>query len=159
MTKADWELELEKWGRDTYHDLPDEPPPLPSDPEDDNTFERGLYYDADRPVYWWVRYYHVIKHFHSGDEELTANTCRILAALHNSQGGSPQKVWDHWLWNQLNRATTPHRGITITTYRGEHDGAKVIHIDTDDTAGHVRVNLNDGPPLFDGDPEKTSTTK
>lgn len=44
-------------------------------------------------------------------------------------------------------------GVTVTTYYGEGDGAKVVHIDTEQDAGHVRVNLNDGPAIFDGDPE------
>lgn len=51
---------------------------------------------------------------------------------------------------------TPAEGITVTTYRGERDGAPVVQIDTEAGAGWVRVNLNDGPPLFDGDPEHHS---
>lgn len=36
------------------------------------------------------------------------------------------------------------------------DGVPVVQIDTYNTPGgrRVRVNLNDGPPLYDGDPEK-----
>ncbi len=49
---------------------------------------------------------------------------------------------------------TPAEGITVTTYRGESDGAPVVQIDTAEAAGWLRVNLNDGPPLFDGDPER-----
>jgi hypothetical protein len=48
---------------------------------------------------------------------------------------------------------TPAEGITVTCYRGERDNAPVVQIDTETGAGWVRVNLNDGPPLFDGDPE------
>ena len=51
---------------------------------------------------------------------------------------------------------TPAEGITVTTYNGEADGVPVVQIDTTETAGWVRVNLNDGPPLFDGDPEHHS---
>lgn len=47
----------------------------------------------------------------------------------------------------------PAEGITVTTYRGEADGVPVVQIDTTEAAGSLRVNLNDGPPLFDGDPE------
>jgi hypothetical protein len=49
---------------------------------------------------------------------------------------------------------TPAEGITVTTYRGAADGVPVVQIDTADGAGWVRVNLNDGAPLFDGDPER-----
>ncbi|KDA04641.1 hypothetical protein DC31_05830 [Microbacterium sp. CH12i] len=49
---------------------------------------------------------------------------------------------------------TPAEGITVTTYQGAADGAPVVQIDTAEGAGWVRVNLNDGPPLFDGDPER-----
>jgi hypothetical protein len=48
---------------------------------------------------------------------------------------------------------TPAAGITVTTYRGASDDVPVIQIDTELTAGRLRVNLNDGPPLYDGDPE------
>ena len=49
---------------------------------------------------------------------------------------------------------TPAEGITVTTYRGESDGAPVVQIDTTGYSGWLRINLNDGPPLFDGDPER-----
>jgi len=49
---------------------------------------------------------------------------------------------------------TPAEGITVTTYRGEADGVPVVQIDTAENAGWLRVNLNDGAPLFDGDPER-----
>lgn len=48
---------------------------------------------------------------------------------------------------------TPFEGITVTTYRGEADGVPVVQIDTAENAGWLRVNLNDGAPLFNGDPE------
>ncbi|MEV8135181.1 hypothetical protein [Microbacterium aurantiacum] len=49
---------------------------------------------------------------------------------------------------------TPAKGITVTHYRGESDGVPVVQIDTAQDAGRLRVNLNDGPPLYDGDPER-----
>lgn len=48
---------------------------------------------------------------------------------------------------------TPAEGITVTTYRGAADDVPVVQIDTELNAGRLRVNLNDGPPLYDGDPE------
>ena len=47
----------------------------------------------------------------------------------------------------------PFAGVRVTACIGD-DGAKVIQIDTEEGSGHVRVNLNDGDPLFNGDPEK-----
>lgn len=49
---------------------------------------------------------------------------------------------------------TPAEGITVTHYRGQRDGVPVVQIDTAQDAGWLRVNLNDGPPLYDGDPEQ-----
>lgn len=49
---------------------------------------------------------------------------------------------------------TPAEGITVTHARGERDDVPVVQIDTTQAAGWLRVNLNDGPPLFDGDPER-----
>lgn len=47
----------------------------------------------------------------------------------------------------------PFSGVRVAAFIGA-DGAKVIQIDTEEGSGHVRVNLNDGPPLFNGNPEK-----
>ena len=47
----------------------------------------------------------------------------------------------------------PFLGVRVAAFIGA-DGAKVIQIDTEEGSGHVRVNLNDGPPLFNGDPDK-----
>jgi len=47
----------------------------------------------------------------------------------------------------------PGHGITVTTFHGERDGIPVVQIDTTEHTGRLRVNLNDGPPLYDGDPE------
>lgn len=49
---------------------------------------------------------------------------------------------------------TPAPGITVTHYRGERDGVPVVQIDTELDAGWLRVNLNDAPPLWDGNPEQ-----
>lgn len=49
---------------------------------------------------------------------------------------------------------TPAEGITVTHYQGQRDGVPVVQIDTAQDAGWLRVNLNDGPPLYDGDPER-----
>ena len=39
-------------------------------------------------------------------------------------------------------------------------GAKVVQIDTEADTGHVRIYLNDGNPVWDGDPEiKTSDSQ
>lgn len=46
-------------------------------------------------------------------------------------------------------------GITVSLYSGETDGVPVVQIDTTETTGRIRVNLNDGPPLYDGNPEIT----
>lgn len=54
----------------------------------------------------------------------------------------------------MSTTLTPAPGITVTTYRGATDLAPVIHIDTAEHSGWLRINLNDGPPLFDGDPER-----
>lgn len=48
---------------------------------------------------------------------------------------------------------TPGHGITVTTYHGARDGIPVVQIDTAEDTGRLRVNLNDGPPLYDGNPE------
>jgi len=42
--------------------------------------------------------------------------------------------------------------LTVSAFVGQ-DGATVVQIDTDEAAGHIRINLNDGPPVFDGDPD------
>lgn len=42
--------------------------------------------------------------------------------------------------------------ITVTRYIGT-DGTPVVQVDTTEGTGRIRVNLNDGPPLYDGDPE------
>jgi hypothetical protein len=44
-------------------------------------------------------------------------------------------------------------GITVAFYTGERDGRTVVQVDTE-TGSEVRVNLNDGPALFDGSPER-----
>lgn len=52
--------------------------------------------------------------------------------------------------------TPPHEimpGVALTLFRGEHDGVPVIQLDTEADIGHLRINLNDGPALFDGDPD------
>lgn len=43
-------------------------------------------------------------------------------------------------------------GVSVVSYRGEDDNAKVIQIDTENDE-RIRVNLNDAP-VFDGSPEK-----
>lgn len=48
---------------------------------------------------------------------------------------------------------TPGHGITVTTYHGARDGVPVVQIDTAEDTGRLRVNLNDAPPLYDGNPE------
>lgn len=47
-------------------------------------------------------------------------------------------------------------GVRVTFYRGESDDRPVVHIDTDPGTA-VRVNLNDGPALFDGRPDDDET--
>lgn len=42
--------------------------------------------------------------------------------------------------------------IEVTVYRGERDDHRVVHIDTFDHTGPIRINLNDGPPFYHGDP-------
>ena len=49
--------------------------------------------------------------------------------------------------------SVPFPGVRVTAFIGADD-AKVIQIDTQAEVGHIRVNLNDGQPLFNGDPEK-----
>lgn len=51
---------------------------------------------------------------------------------------------------------TPAKGITVTHYRGARDGVPVVQIDTELDAGWLRINLNDAPPLWNGDPEQHS---
>lgn len=41
--------------------------------------------------------------------------------------------------------------VQLAIFRGA-DGAVVVQIDTDEGAGHIRVNVNDAP-IFDQDPE------
>lgn len=50
----------------------------------------------------------------------------------------------------------PAKGITVTHYRGARDGVPVVQIDTELDAGWLRINLNDAPPLWNGDPEQHS---
>ena len=47
----------------------------------------------------------------------------------------------------------PFSGVRVAAFIGA-DGAKVIQIDTREETGRIRVNLNDGQPLFNGDPER-----
>ncbi|WP_405166430.1 hypothetical protein OG203_15845 [Nocardia sp. NBC_01499] len=42
--------------------------------------------------------------------------------------------------------------IDVTVYRGERDDRPVVHIDTFDHTGPIRINLNDGPAVYHGDP-------
>ncbi|WP_251153625.1 hypothetical protein [Cellulosimicrobium sp. Marseille-Q4280] len=48
--------------------------------------------------------------------------------------------------------THPSGAGRVTTYVGEADGVPVFQIDTD-APGRIRINLNDGTPVYDGDPE------
>jgi len=43
--------------------------------------------------------------------------------------------------------------IEVTVYRGERDDHRVVHIDTFDHTGPIRININDGPAVYHGDPE------
>ncbi|WP_280383679.1 hypothetical protein [Nocardia wallacei] len=42
--------------------------------------------------------------------------------------------------------------IEVTVYRGRSDDRRVVHIDTFDHTGPIRINLNDGPAVYHGDP-------
>lgn len=42
--------------------------------------------------------------------------------------------------------------VEVTVYRGERDDRRVVHIDTFDHTGPIRINLNDGPAVYHGDP-------
>ncbi|WP_433662733.1 hypothetical protein ACQPW1_11640 [Nocardia sp. CA-128927] len=42
--------------------------------------------------------------------------------------------------------------IEVTVYRGERDDRRVVHIDTFDHTGPIRINLNDRPAVYHGDP-------
>ncbi|QIS09902.1 hypothetical protein [Nocardia arthritidis] len=42
--------------------------------------------------------------------------------------------------------------IEVRVYRGQSDDRRVVHIDTFDHTGPIRINLNDGPAVYHGDP-------
>jgi hypothetical protein len=48
--------------------------------------------------------------------------------------------------------THPSGAGRMSTYVGEADGVPVFQIDTE-ASGRIRINLNDGTPVYDGDPE------
>ena len=43
--------------------------------------------------------------------------------------------------------------LEILVHYSEWDGALVVQIDTNDVRGRLRVNVNDGPPVFECDPD------
>lgn len=47
-------------------------------------------------------------------------------------------------------------GVTTQVMTADEDGAVLVQIDTDNlpAGGRVRIHLNDGPPVFDGSPER-----
>lgn len=80
------------------------------------------------------------------------DAARILADYDAEAAESEDRSLDGW------QHPDHLPGITVTTFiaTGEDtldDGAKVIQIDTTTDAGRVRINLNDGPPVWDGNPE------
>ncbi|MBF6333153.1 hypothetical protein [Nocardia transvalensis] len=42
--------------------------------------------------------------------------------------------------------------VDVTVYGGERDDRRVVHVDTFDHTGPIRINLNDGPAVYHGDP-------
>ncbi|MBB5474661.1 hypothetical protein HNR08_003397 [Cellulomonas hominis] len=49
--------------------------------------------------------------------------------------------------------THPTGAGRVSVYVGERDGVPVFQIDTD-SPGRIRINLNDGSAVYDGDPER-----
>src|SRR5699024_2186252 len=47
-------------------------------------------------------------------------------------------------------------GVTTQLMTSDQDGAVLVQVDTDDLPadGRVRIRPNDGPPVFDGNPER-----
>ncbi|NUS45385.1 MAG: hypothetical protein HOQ24_17055 [Mycobacteriaceae bacterium] len=43
--------------------------------------------------------------------------------------------------------------IEVAVYRGQRDDRRVVHIDTFAHTGPIRINLNDGPAIYHGDPD------
>src|SRR5690606_17780457 len=78
---------------------------------------------------------------------------RVLA-LTLTAAPSPEGAARDFTEDTMTDQLTPAKGITVTHYRGASDGVPVVQIDTAQDAGRLRVNLNDGPPLYDGDPER-----
>lgn len=44
-------------------------------------------------------------------------------------------------------------GLAFDVYQSPEDGAIVVHVETDNVSGPIRIRVNDGPAVFDADPE------
>lgn len=76
------------------------------------------------------------------------------------------KDWEEWedareqadLEDARSGGSVQHEGVTAGVYTSDIDGALVVQVDTEDAHGrHIRIVVNDGEPVYDGDPEKDET--